>query len=163
MGTIVMGKSEAGVVKKGDSLMVMPNRCVGLGGGGAAHHPALRYPRAPLTLALTPSACRVPVKVLTVYRDEQEVAAARPGENLRLRLQGIEEDDISSGFVLSSRFTPVPAVTFFEAQVRAACRRQMRRGALLWHWQPPPAASRQIHHSRACTPPPPPGGHPGAA
>lgn len=40
---------------------------------------------------------RVPVKVLTVYRDEQEVNAARPGENLRLRLQGIEEEDISAG------------------------------------------------------------------
>jgi hypothetical protein len=39
----------------------------------------------------------VPVKVLTVYRDEQEVNAARPGENLRLRLQGIEEEDISAG------------------------------------------------------------------
>lgn len=26
MGTVVMGKSEAGVVKKGDSLMVMPNK-----------------------------------------------------------------------------------------------------------------------------------------
>ncbi len=28
MGTVVMGKSEAGVVKKGDTLMVMPNKCV---------------------------------------------------------------------------------------------------------------------------------------
>jgi translation elongation factor EF-1alpha len=26
MGTVVMGKSEAGVVKKGDTLMVMPNK-----------------------------------------------------------------------------------------------------------------------------------------
>ena len=39
----------------------------------------------------------MPVKVLTVYRDETEVNAARPGENLRLRLQGIEEEDISAG------------------------------------------------------------------
>ncbi|KAL4431268.1 hypothetical protein ABPG75_006524 [Micractinium tetrahymenae] len=85
MGTVVMGKSEAGVVKKGDTLMVMPNKA--------------------------------PVKVLTVYRDEVEVNAARPGENLRLRLQGVEEEDISAGFVVSSRFNPVPAVTQFEAQV----------------------------------------------
>lgn len=27
MGTIIMGKSEAGVVKKGDTLLIMPNRC----------------------------------------------------------------------------------------------------------------------------------------
>ena len=35
--------------------------------------------------------------MVTVYRDETEVNAARPGENLRLRLQGIEEEDISAG------------------------------------------------------------------
>lgn len=33
MGTMVMGKSEAGVVKKGDALMVMPNRWAGRGPG----------------------------------------------------------------------------------------------------------------------------------
>lgn len=27
MGTIVMGKSEAGCVQKGDTLLVMPNKC----------------------------------------------------------------------------------------------------------------------------------------
>ncbi len=63
-----------------------------------------------LPCALWPAAacCRVPVKVITVYRDEAEVNAARPGENLRLRVQGVEEEDVSSGFVLSSRFNPVP-------------------------------------------------------
>lgn len=40
---------------------------------------------------------RVPVKVITVYRDEAEVNSARPGENLRLRVQGIEEEDVSAG------------------------------------------------------------------
>lgn len=86
MGTIVMGKSEAGVVLKGDALMVMPNR--------------------------------VPVKVVSIIRDELEVNAARAGENLRLRLSGIEEEDISSGFVVCSRSHPVPAVTVFEAQLQ---------------------------------------------
>ena len=28
MGTIAMGKSEAGIVRKGDRLYVMPNKCV---------------------------------------------------------------------------------------------------------------------------------------
>ena len=85
MGTVVMGKSEAGLVRKGDSLMVMPNKTV--------------------------------VKVAAIWRDEEEVSAARPGENLRLRLQGVEEEEVSAGFVLSSRFNPVPVVTQFEAQL----------------------------------------------
>ena len=85
MGTVVMGKSEAGLVRKGDSLVVMPNK--------------------------------VPVKVTAIWRDEEEVNAARPGENLRLRLSGIEEDEISAGFVVCSKFNPVPVVTQFEAQI----------------------------------------------
>lgn len=85
MGTVIMGKSEAGLVKKNDSLIVMPNKAV--------------------------------VKVTTIWRDEKEVNAARPGENLRLRVAGVEEEDISAGFVVSSRFSLVPVVTQFEAQV----------------------------------------------
>lgn len=42
------------------------------------------------------------VKVVTIYRDNDEVGYAKPGENLRIRISGVEEEDISSGFVLSS-------------------------------------------------------------
>lgn len=42
------------------------------------------------------------MKVLAVYIDEDKVRCAGPGENLRIRLSGIEEDDILSGFVLCS-------------------------------------------------------------
>jgi translation elongation factor EF-1alpha len=42
------------------------------------------------------------VKVVTVYQDIDEVDYAMPGENLRIRLSGVEEEDISPGFVLSS-------------------------------------------------------------
>jgi translation elongation factor EF-1alpha len=42
------------------------------------------------------------VKVVTVYQDADEVDYAMPGENLRIRLSGVEEEDISPGFVLSS-------------------------------------------------------------
>ena len=38
MGTIIMGKSEAGVVKKGDTLLIMPNRCVHHGCVGCQTH-----------------------------------------------------------------------------------------------------------------------------
>ncbi|CAK0783525.1 hypothetical protein CVIRNUC_006724 [Coccomyxa viridis] len=86
MGTIAMGKSEAGLVRKNDRLYVMPNK--------------------------------VPVSVVTIYRDEEESAAARGGENLRLRLSGIDEEDIQPGFVICSRNCPVPCVTYFDAQLQ---------------------------------------------
>lgn len=62
----------------------------------------------------------MPVTVTTIYRDEAEVQAALGGENLRLRLTGIDEDDIASGFVICSRNAPVPCVTYFQAQLQVS-------------------------------------------
>jgi len=42
------------------------------------------------------------VKVVAIYCDEDKVKRAGPGENLRVRITGIEDEDILSGFVLSS-------------------------------------------------------------
>lgn len=42
------------------------------------------------------------MKAIALYCDEDKVRRAGPGENLRIRLSGIEEEDIISGFVLSS-------------------------------------------------------------
>lgn len=42
------------------------------------------------------------MKVTAVMCDENKVRSAGPGENLRVRISGIEEEDIMSGFVLSS-------------------------------------------------------------
>lgn len=42
------------------------------------------------------------MKVVAIYVDDDKVRRAEPGENLRVRLSGIEEEDILSGFVLSS-------------------------------------------------------------
>ncbi|KAK7320152.1 hypothetical protein RJT34_04886 [Clitoria ternatea] len=57
------------------------------------------------------------VKVVGVFIDEDRVKRARPGENLRIRISGVEEEDIVSGFVLSSVANPIPAVTEFVAQL----------------------------------------------
>ncbi|KAF8025206.1 hypothetical protein BT93_F2139 [Corymbia citriodora subsp. variegata] len=57
------------------------------------------------------------VKVLALFIDENKVKRAGPGENLRVRLSGIEEEDISSGYVLSSIAKPIAAVTEFVAQL----------------------------------------------
>ncbi|GKB39947.1 eukaryotic peptide chain release factor GTP-binding subunit ERF3A, partial [Tanacetum coccineum] len=45
---------------------------------------------------------KVQVKVLAIYIDDDKVRSAGPGENLRVRVSGIEDEDILSGFVLSS-------------------------------------------------------------
>jgi peptide chain release factor subunit 3 len=37
-----------------------------------------------------------------VYCDEDKVRSAAPGENVRVKLSGIEEEDIAAGFVLSN-------------------------------------------------------------
>eukprot|EP00250_Pteridium_aquilinum_P028392 c3707_g1_i1 orf=185-1921(+) len=86
MGTVVMGKIESGTVKRGDNLIVMPNK---------AH-----------------------AKVVTILRDTDEVRLAKPGENLRIRLSGVEEEDILPGFVLCSIVRPISAVVEFDAQLQ---------------------------------------------
>eukprot|EP00958_Prasinococcus_capsulatus_P017242 scaffold1939_cov392-Prasinococcus_capsulatus_cf.AAC.2 len=85
MGVIAMGKIESGSIKRGDPLLLMPNKCS--------------------------------VKVANVFRDSGEVNRARPGENIRLRLTGVEEEEVSSGFVLCSPQNPIRAVTEFDAQL----------------------------------------------
>ena len=40
--------------------------------------------------------------MVAIYCDEDKVKRAGPGENLRVRITGIEDEDILAGFVLSS-------------------------------------------------------------
>ena len=87
MGTMVEGKIEAGVVKKGMSLVMMPNK--------------------------------QSVEVAAVYGEtEDEVNIAQCGDQVRLRLRGIEEEEILPGFVLCSPKRLVHCVSKFEAQIR---------------------------------------------
>ncbi|KAG9131249.1 hypothetical protein Leryth_006100 [Lithospermum erythrorhizon] len=58
------------------------------------------------------------VKVLAIFCDEDKVRRAGPGENLRVRLSGVEEEDILSGFVLCSATKPIHAVFEFDAQLQ---------------------------------------------
>lgn len=60
---------------------------------------------------------KLKVKVEAIIRDEKEVQSVQLGENLWLRVTGVEDKDISSGFVLSSSKQPVPCVMQFEAQL----------------------------------------------
>ncbi|CAO1636571.1 unnamed protein product [Sympodiomycopsis kandeliae] len=86
MGTVVVGKLEAGKLRKGDSLMLMPNKSS--------------------------------VEVVAIFNEqEEEVPAAVSGDNVRVKIKGIDAEDVSSGFVLTDPKTPVHAVTQFEAQL----------------------------------------------
>lgn len=61
---------------------------------------------------------KVNVEVITIYNEtEQEADAAYCGEQVRLKLKGVEEDDLSPGFVLSSPKNPVKTVSRFVAQI----------------------------------------------
>ncbi|ODV95036.1 hypothetical protein PACTADRAFT_50860 [Pachysolen tannophilus NRRL Y-2460] len=61
---------------------------------------------------------RTNVEVVTMYNEtEAETDVAYCGEQVRIKLKGIEEEDISNGFVLCSPKFPVKTVTKFEAQI----------------------------------------------
>jgi len=59
----------------------------------------------------------VNVEVLSVIRVEEEVSAAYSGDNIKLKLKGIEEEDISPGFVLCDPSSPCHMGQEFDAQI----------------------------------------------
>ncbi|KIY73780.1 hypothetical protein CYLTODRAFT_416803 [Cylindrobasidium torrendii FP15055 ss-10] len=86
LGTVVVGKVESGHIRKGDSLLLMPNKDS--------------------------------VEVTAIYNEvEDEVQSALCGDNVRLRLRGVDDEDITPGFVLTSPGKPIRAVRQFEAQL----------------------------------------------
>jgi len=85
MGTVVIGKVESGAMRKGDNLIVMPNR--------------------------------VDVKVDQIWSDDIEVTEVCSGENIKAKLKGIEETDVTPGFVLCDPTNPIKTGRVFDAQV----------------------------------------------
>lgn len=85
MGTVVLGKVEAGNAKRGQQLLLMPNRKA--------------------------------VEVLQLWSDEDEVVSVMSGENVKIKLKGVEEEEVSSGFVLCDFNTPCRTGKVFDAQV----------------------------------------------
>jgi len=58
------------------------------------------------------------VEVLGVFTEaDEEMLVATSGDQVRLRVKGVEEEDISVGFVLSNPKSPVHDVSKFEAQI----------------------------------------------
>ncbi|KAM0875350.1 hypothetical protein ACQ4PT_036841 [Festuca glaucescens] len=58
------------------------------------------------------------VKVIGISLDERKVRRAGPGENVCVKLNGIEDEDIMGGFVLSSITNPVGAFAEFNAKLQ---------------------------------------------
>lgn len=86
MGTIIVGKIESGHIRKGDSLLLMPNKSS--------------------------------VEVAAIHNEmEDEITSAMCGDNVRIRVRGVDDEDISPGFVLTSPANPIHAVRQFEAQL----------------------------------------------
>lgn len=70
-----------------------------------------------MTLIMMPN--REKVEVTSLYGEtEEEMTIAQSGDQIRVRLRGIEEEDIMPGFVLCSPKRPVHCVKSFEAQIR---------------------------------------------
>ncbi|KAJ1981108.1 translation termination factor GTPase eRF3 [Dimargaris verticillata] len=85
LGTVIVGKLETGHVKKGQSIVVMPNNKIG--------------------------------DVVAIHAEEEETKVAICGDNVHIRLRGMEEDEISVGSVLCDIKHPVHCVTAFEAHL----------------------------------------------
>lgn len=61
---------------------------------------------------------REKISIASLYGEtEDEISQAIAGEQVRIRLRGIEEEDILPGFVLCSPSRPVHCVSAFEAQI----------------------------------------------
>ena len=68
------------------------------------------------TLRMMPN--HVTAEVIALYNEmEEEITAAFAGDNVRLRLRGVDDKDISPGFVITSMHKSVHAVRHFVAQL----------------------------------------------
>ncbi|KAK3586076.1 hypothetical protein CHS0354_033198 [Potamilus streckersoni] len=67
------------------------------------------------TLFLMPN--RMPVKVMTLWSDDEETDSANPGENVKIKVSGIEEEDVSPGFVLCPVDNVCHTGKVFDAQI----------------------------------------------
>lgn len=104
---MIDGKIEAGVVKKGNLFYA---KCLAT---KLTEFTGVQY-------LLMPN--KAPINISALYGEtEDEVDAASCGEQVRIRIRGVEEEDISMGAVLCSKRRPVHFVRAFEAQVVSQC------------------------------------------
>jgi len=90
MGTCVMGKLEAGTIRTGETLVVLPNK--------------------------------TNVQVEQVFVDHKEgsieLDEALPGDNIKMKLKGVEEEALRLGFVLCRKDSVCRPCRWFDATVQ---------------------------------------------
>lgn len=67
------------------------------------------------TLTIMPN--KQNVKVMQMWSDDNETDSANPGENLKIKVSGVEEEDITGGFVLCSPENLCHTGKLFDAQI----------------------------------------------
>ncbi|CAJ0961974.1 unnamed protein product, partial [Mesorhabditis belari] len=67
------------------------------------------------TLLLSPN--KTLVQITQCWCDDAEVDKVAAGDNVKLKLKGVEESDLQSGFILSSPDAPVKVGRIFDAEV----------------------------------------------
>ncbi len=68
------------------------------------------------TLLMMPN--KQEIEVAAIYNEmEEEIPQAICGDNVRIRLRGVDDEEISPGFVITSPSKPVHTVRQFEAQL----------------------------------------------
>uniref|UniRef100_A0A0N4ZP77 Tr-type G domain-containing protein n=1 Tax=Parastrongyloides trichosuri TaxID=131310 RepID=A0A0N4ZP77_PARTI len=85
MGTMIIGKMESGVISKGQSMVLMPNK--------------------------------TPVQILQCLSDDIETDMVVSGNNVKLKLKGVEENDVLPGFVICSPDSLCATGRIFDAEV----------------------------------------------
>ena len=68
------------------------------------------------TLAIYPN--RTEVKVDQIWSDDIEVTKVGCGENVKVKLKGVDESGVTPGFVLCDPTNPIKSCRIFDAQVR---------------------------------------------
>ncbi|KAB0794019.1 hypothetical protein PPYR_13639 [Photinus pyralis] len=71
--------------------------------------------RKGLNLMIMPN--RTPVTVDQLWSDDDEVSSVVGGENVKVKVKGVEEEDVSPGFVLCDANNPIRTGRVFDAQV----------------------------------------------
>jgi len=61
---------------------------------------------------------RTPIEIVAIFSEsEEEMPNASCGDQVRLRVRGVEEEDVVPGFVFTSPKNPIHCVSAFEAQI----------------------------------------------